>query len=341
MSNNTSDSIINKQLKLAIIGFGHIGKKFYALCQEFNQVDCVAVVDPKQSEVTHTTTWFPSLDDLLSSNIAFDLAYIAVPNYLHTQIGLSCIDAGKDIIIEKPMGLRSADCKAIIEAAEKHQKQVFCVMQNRYSPPSAWLKNIIEQQLLGRILYVEIHCIWNRSKEYYEDSEWKGDLEKDGGTLFTQFSHFVDTLYWLFGKPNQIQAEFFNLNHTHEIDFEDTALVRFQLPEGGKGHLFYSTSAHQKNLESSITVLGEKGSIKIGGQYMNEVLHCSIHDYTMPDLAPTAEPNSYGTYQGSAFNHRYVLQNVLDVKAGKDSIKTTANEGLHVVELIEEIYAQR
>jgi len=214
-------------------------------------------------------------------------------------------------------------------------------MQNRYSPPSEWLKSVVDQGLLGEIYQVHIDCFWNRDDRYYHPGGWHGTKDLDGGTLFTQFSHFIDILYWVFGDVKPLNALLRNYNHGHSIAFEDSGLVHFALPQHGAalGSLNYSTSVWDANLESSMTVIGATGSIKVAGQYMNEVVHCHIEGYRMPTLAPSNPPNDYGPYKGSAANHIYVYENVRDVLEGTKPITTNALEGLKVVEIIESIYA--
>ena len=200
---------------------------------------------------------------------------------------------------------------------------------------------MVDQGLLGDIFQVHIDCFWNRDDRYYHPGGWHGTKELDGGTLFTQFSHFIDILYWVFGDVKPLSALLRNYNHGHSIEFEDTGLVHFALPQHGAalGSLNYSTSVWDANLESSMTIIGSKGSIKVAGQYMNEVVHCHIEGYRMPELAPSNPPNDYGPYKGSAANHMYVYENVRDVLRGTKPITTNALEGLKVVEIIESIYA--
>jgi predicted dehydrogenase len=194
---------------------------------------------------------------------------------------------------------------------------------------------------MGDIFQVHIDCFWNRDDRYYHAGGWHGTKDLDGGTLFTQFSHFIDILYWVFGDVKPLSALLRNYNHSHSIAFEDSGLVHFALPQHGAalGSLNYSTSVWDANLESSMTIIGSKGSIKVAGQYMNEVVHCHIEGYSMPELAPSNPPNDYGPYKGSAANHMYVYENVRDVLGGTKPITTNALEGLKVVEIIESIYA--
>jgi predicted dehydrogenase len=183
-----------------------------------------------------------------------------------------------------------------------------------------------------------MNCFWNRDERYYTPNNWHGTAKFDGGTLFTQFSHFIDILYWLFGDITNIQAKFNDFNHENLTDFEDSGNIWFEFLNGGSGSFNYSTSVWNQNLESSMTIIAENGSVKIGGQYMNEVNYCQIKNYLMPTLAPTNAGNDYGAYKGSAQNHHYVINNIIDVLRGRDNITTNALEGLKVVDIIERIY---
>jgi predicted dehydrogenase len=194
---------------------------------------------------------------------------------------------------------------------------------------------------MGEIYMVQLNCYWNRDDRYYKKESWKGKQELDGGTLFTQFSHFIDIMYWLFGDIKDIQAKFEDFTHQHSTDFEDSGFVNFNFVNGGMGSINYSTSVWDTNLESSITIIGSKGSVKIGGQYMNEVEYCHIKDYEMPKLAEASPANDYGSYKGSAANHHFIIGNVVDTLKGRTMITTNALEGLKVVDIIERIYALR
>jgi predicted dehydrogenase len=241
-------------------------------------------------------------------------------------------------VIEKPIALSKQDAEKVIFKALHVHRHVFAVMQNRYSPPSQWIKELVESDKLGKIFMVQLNCYWNRDDRYYKPDSWHGNKQLDGGTLYTQFSHFIDILYWLFGDIENIQSRLRDFNHEKLTDFEDSGFVSFDFVNGGMGCINYSTSVWNQNMESSMTIVAEKGSVKIGGQYMNEVEYCHIKDYTMPELAPTNPGNDYGAYKGSAQNHNYVIANVVDVLKGRDSITTNALEGLKVVDIIERIY---
>lgn len=332
----------NKKIKFSVIGLGHIGKRHAEMIQRNEGSELVALVDVKEKSSLnidqYQVPFFPTLDDLLKSSIPIDVVCIATPNGFHAKQAMQCLEAKKHIVVEKPMALTKQDAEKIIFKALQVHKHVFAVMQNRYSPPSVWIKEVIDQGILGNIHMVQLNCYWNRDNRYYTKESWHGKMALDGGTLFTQFSHFIDIMYWLFGDIKNIKAKFNDFNHGNLTDFEDSGFISFDFVNGGMGSLNYSTAVWNQNLESSMTIIAENGSVKIGGQYMNEVERCHIKNYTLPQLAPTNPGNDYGSYKGSAQNHHYVIENVIDVLNGKAPITTNALEGLKVVDIIERIY---
>jgi UDP-N-acetyl-2-amino-2-deoxyglucuronate dehydrogenase len=343
---------MSSKIKFAVIGCGHIGKRHAEMISRNPEAELVALIDVRPKEDlgidTYNVPFFNSLAALFKANIAVDVVNIATPNGFHAAQALEALTQKKHVVIEKPMGLTKIDAEKVIFKALQVHRQVFCVMQNRYSPPSVWLKDLLESGKLGKLFQVQINCYWNRDDRYYKPnpttgrpSGWHGTKELDGGTLFTQFSHFIDLMYWYFGDITNINAKFNDFTHEKSTDFEDTGLVTFDFVDGGMGCLNYSTAIWDKNLESSITVIAENGSVKVGGQYMNEIEYCHIKDYTMPELAPTNPGNDYGAYKGSAQNHNFMIDNVVDVLKNRTAITTNALEGLKVVDIIERIYAQK
>jgi UDP-N-acetyl-2-amino-2-deoxyglucuronate dehydrogenase len=333
-------------IKFAIVGCGHIGKRHAAMISNNAESELVALCDTRpKSELDlgelESIKYFSSIEELIESDLAYDVVNICTPNGLHSEQAILALDKGKHIVVEKPIGLSKAKCEQVIFKALRNHKQVFAVMQNRYSPPSAWLKKIVEEKIIGDIFMVQVNCYWNRDSRYYKQGGWKGTSDLDGGTLFTQFSHFIDIMYWLFGDIQNIQGKFNDFTHKDSTAFEDSGLVNFDFVDGGMGCLNYSTAIWDKNLESSITIIGSKGSVKVGGQYMNEVEYCHIDGYEMPQLAPSNPPNDYGQYKGSAANHHYIIENVVDTLKSRTTATTNALEGLKVVDIIERIYALR
>lgn len=336
----------NQKIKFAIAGFGHIGKRHAEMILGHHKGEIVAIADINKSyekEVTqkYKFPFFNRYEDLLSSQIPIDVVNICTPNGVHAEQANQALDRNCHVVCEKPMGLTKAECEGVIFKALRISKHVFCVMQNRYSPSAVWLKDLISQKILGRIYIVQINCYWNRNENYYTKSNWKGTLKLDGGPLFTQFSHFIDIMYWLFGDIKNIQSHFNYFKHKSHTEFEDSGVVNFEFVQGGMGSINYSTAIYAQNFESSITIIGENGTLKVGGQYMDRIDYCIVKDYTAPALQPPSPPNDYGDYKGSAANHQFIIQNVVDTITGQSVITTNALEGLKVVEIIERIYSQR
>lgn len=335
----------NQKIKFAVVGCGHIGKRHAEMILGNTEAELVALCDNDEKNKLgidkYNVPFFNSIDELLNSKLNFDVVNICTPNGLHAEHSIKALGNKYHVVCEKPMGLTKSQCEEVIFKALQVSKNFFCVMQNRYSPPSVWIKDLIDKKVLGDIFMVQLNCFWNRDDRYYKKGGWKGTQELDGGTLFTQFSHFIDIMYWLFGDITNIQAKFKDFTHQNSTDFEDSGFVSFDFINGGMGSLSYSTAVATQNLESSITIIGEKGSVKIGGQYMNEVEVCTIEGYEMPILAEVNPPNDYGPYKGSAANHHYVIENVIDTLKGRTTATTNALEGLKVVEIIERIYALR
>lgn len=334
-----------KKIRFAVVGCGHIGKRHAEMITRDAGAELVALCDVlprvELGVEAYQVPSFSCLDELLKSGIGIDVVNICVPNGMHASLAIKAIEAGCNVVIEKPMALTLADAEQVVYTSLKYRKLVFCVMQNRYSPPSVWIKQMVDSGKLGKIYMVQLNCYWNRDERYYKAGGWHGNKLLDGGTLFTQFSHFIDIMYWLFGDICNIQARFADFNHKELTDFEDSGIVNFDFVNGGMGSLNYSTSVWDKNMESSILIVAENGSVKIGGQYMNEVEYCHIKDYEMPELPPTNPGNDYGPYKGSAQNHNFVIRNVVSVLSGTttETITTNVLEGMKVVDIIQRIYA--
>ncbi len=335
-------SFVQDRVKFAVVGCGRIGKRHAEMIVRHPEAELVALCDvaPRTSLQleSYEVPFYAGAEDLLAADLGLDVVTVCTPNGSHATLSLQALEARTHVVCEKPMALTKTDCEAMIFKALQVSRQVFCVMQNRYSPPSVWIKELIGQRRLGDIFLVQIDCYWNRDERYYQPGGWKGTAELDGGTLFTQFSHFVDIMYWLFGDITSIHAVLRDFAHQTTTDFEDSGMVTFDFVNGGMGCLNYSTAVWNQNMESSLTVIGSQGSVKIGGQYMNEVVYCHVHDYQMPTLPPANPANDYGPYKGSAANHHYVIENVVDTLKGRSSATTNALEGLKVVEIIERIY---
>ena len=338
---------MSKKIKFAVVGCGHIGNRHAAMIRKNEECELVALCDTRPKEETSNKEikipYFKDIRTMLDEIEEIEVVCICTPNGLHAEQAILGLSYKKHVVIEKPMGLTKKECENIIFKALNVSRQVFCVMQNRYSPPIKWLKEIISKGNIGDVLSVEINCYWNRDDRYYykegKHHNWHGIKELDGGTLYTQFSHFIDILYWIFGDIKNIHTRLRDFLHNHSTDFEDSGIVSFDLVNGGIGSLVFSTAVWDKNMESSITVIGSQGSLKIGGQYMDKVIYCHVENYEMPQLEAVNPPNDYGQYKGSAANHHYVIQNVVDVLKDRKETTTNALEGMKVVDIIERIYA--
>jgi len=303
-------------IKFAVLGTGQIGQRHIDIIK-----DKAVLVDASND-----------LASLLETDC--DVINICTPNCEHAHQAVTALNAGKHVVIEKPMALERGAAQQIIQASIKADKKVFCVMQNRYSPVNVWLKDNLKN--FGEVYMVQVNCYWNRNEQYYNQSKWRGTW-KDGGTLYTQFSHFIDILYYLFGDIENIQARFQNFNHRDTITFEDSGVVQFNIGHT-IGSINYSTCAYEQNMESSLTILGEKASIKIGGQYMNQVDYS--HGIEVPDFEQP-EQNDYGTWKGSASNHKHVIENVIHSLERGSNPDVTALDGFKVVDIINKIYELR
>ena len=333
------------KVKFVVIGCGHIGKRHAEMIERNEESELVALVDIKPKDQVgidaYSASFFNSVDELLQSPELnrIDVINIASPNGYHVEHALKCLEAKKHVVIEKPMALNKQDAELVIYKALNVHKHVFAVMQNRYSPPSVWIKDLIESGRLGNIYMVQLNCYWNRDSRYYKADSWHGKKDLDGGTLFTQVSHFIDLMYWLFGDIENIHSRFSNFNHKDLTEFrEDSGMIQFDFVNGGSGCMNFSTSIWDKNLESSMTIIAEHGSVKIGGQYMDKVEFCHVKEYEMPVLQQTNPGNDYGAYKGSAANHHYIIENVVNVLKNRSVITTNALEGLKVVDIIERMY---
>lgn len=330
----------------AVVGFGRIGGRHAGIISRHPRTELLAIcdIDPKKCEAAqaaHDVPVYPTLTEMLKSGPPAQVINICTPNGWHARQALEVLNNDRHVVIEKPMGLKYDECRQVSEAAAAHDRKVFCVMQNRYTPASAWLKELIDEERFGKVYLVKVNCFWNRDDRYYKPGGWHGSLEMDGGPLFTQFSHFFDLMVWLLGDVDGIEARFENYNHSHSTEFEDSGIVSFKFKSGALGSFNYSTSVWEQNFESSITIIGEKGTVKVGGQYMEQVEYCNLENYELPQLAPANPPNDYGPYKGSAANHHYIFENVINALQGTEPITTPVEEGMMLVRIIEEIYQSR
>ena len=326
--------------KIFIIGCGRIAQRHAEHISNYGNLIAVCDIKPEAADILaerYGVKAYYDADKMLSEKLDVDVIAICSPNGLHSEHAIKIVTAGYHALCEKPMAISTADCGKMINAAEKANKRLFIIKQNRFNPPVAAVKDVIEQGRLGKIYSVQLNCFWNRNNDYYENS-WKGTKNLDGGTLFTQFSHFIDLLYWLIGDVKEVKSYLQNYAHEGIIEFEDSGVVALQFENGAMGTINYNVNSFGKNMEGSLTIFAEKGTIKIGGQYLNELEYQNIEGYEIKDLPEGNKPNNYGNYVGSMSNHNKVYQNIIDVLNNGTSITTNFFEGLKTVEIIEKIY---
>ena len=331
------------KVKFGILGCGRIGERHAKHIINHSQAQLVGFFDIKKEkrksflEKTKAQE-FENKEALLESNL--DIVNICTPNGTHAKEAVSVLEKGKHVLVEKPMALSRADCEMMINTALKNNKHLFVVKQNRYNPPIQEVKKLLDSGDLGKVYYVVVNCYWNRNERYYEESDWKGSKALDGGVLFTQFSHFIDIIYFLFGELSNYQGLVKKQKLDSLIDFEDTGSFTFNFKNiDALGAFNYTIVSHGQNMEGSITLFTEKGTIKIGGQYLNTLEYCNVDKGIKINEIPTSNSaNDYGYYQGSMSNHDKVIHNVVETLNGRETIMTNAMEGLKVVEMIENIY---
>jgi predicted dehydrogenase len=331
----------SEQLRFAIVGCGRIANRHAEHVGKFGKLvaTCDSVIERAVAMAApHGARAFASVHDLLTMASDIDVISICSPNGLHAEHTIASLQAGCHVLCEKPMALTAQDCGAMIQAAERANRRLFVVKQNRFNPPVAALKQVIDEGHLGKIYSVQLNCFWNRRPDYYLNDPWKGTREMDGGCLYTQFSHFIDLLYWMVGDVASARAFADNFCHRDTVDFEDCGVVALRFRNGALGSIHFTINSYQKNMEGSLTIFAEKGTVKIGGQYLNELEYQSIQDYEITNLAEGKPANQYGHYVGSMSNHDEVYANLVDVLQHGGVIATNGYEGLKTVEIIEKIY---
>jgi predicted dehydrogenase len=327
-------------IRFAIIGCGRIARRHAEQIKNKGKLEAVCdIVEEKANELAfeYNAKAYYSIDDLLLNEKQTDVIIVCTPNFLHAEHTIQSLIAGCHVLCEKPMAIHENDARKMIDVSENTGRKLFIVKQNRYNPPVTAVKTALDEKRLGKIYSISLNCFWNRNASYYQNS-WKGKLQSDGGTLYTQFSHFIDLLYWLIGDIKEVKAIMGNYAHKDIIEFEDTGAVLFQFFNGVIGTLNYTVNSYSRNMEGSLTIFGEKGTVKIGGQYLNELEYQNIEDYCIEGLPAGNSANNYGDYQGSMSNHDKVYDNLIAVLQNNGTAIITAEEGLKTVQIIEKIY---
>ena len=321
------------KIKFALIGCGYIGSRYINILSHHPQCELGALVDSDCKILSNyknlTIPFFHSIENYFNSGLQSDAVVVATPNSTHASIAIASLEQNKHVLVEKPMALRRSDAELVIQTAKQRNKKAMVVLQNRFSPASIWLKEMVKSKQLGKIFFTEINCFWNRDERYYQKGSWHGKRETDGGSLFTQFSHFIDTIFWLFGEVKNIRSRFNNFNHQDTVEFEDTGSIQFELEQGGIGCLNFTTAIWDKSFESSLLIIGQNGTVKVSGQQMNRIDYCHVKNYHLPEkmlkLTDTGD------------NHANMIDYFIE-SIRRDGL-TNTDEALQSVDIIERMYA--
>lgn len=328
----------DRTIRLALVGCGRISRNHFDAIEKLDDVELVAVCDAvderaREAGESQGVPWFTSFEQMLAA-VPSDAVVIATPSGLHPQHGIIAAKAGRHVISEKPMGISLASADALVQACDDHNVHLFVVKQNRLNPPIQLLKRAIDRGRFGRIYMANCTVRWTRPQEYYDQAPWRGTWEFDGGAFMNQASHYVDLIQWLVGPVESVMAKTATL--ARRIEAEDTGVAVLKFRSGAIGTIEVTMLTFPKNLEGSITILGEKGSVKIGGTAVNKVEHWTFAEYDDDDKlieqANTNPPTVYG------FGHEAYYRNVVAVLRGEARPDTDGRAGRKSLELILGIY---
>ena len=329
-------------MKFAVVGCGSIGKRHIAVLDAEKRAELVAICDSDESkckelsELYGNIPYFTSYQEMLE-NVEADIINICTPHDMHPNMSIEASNKGFDVLVEKPMALSTTDCDRMIEVAKANKTQLWVMKQNRYNVPIKLAKDALDKGMLGKIFMIKCDILWNRYQGYYDDSPWRGKKEREGGALFTQASHFIDLLIWWCGEVDHVQSYMETQNHTIETEDSGSAILNFK--SGTIGSLVWTTCVYNKNYEGSITIIGETGTIKIGGKYLNKIEFWDVQGYPLPEgIEFIDKPNQYGKYQGTSSNHDKFIDALITKMTTKDVPLVDGSEGKLSIDAIEKIY---
>jgi len=323
------------KIKIAVVGCGRISAKhFEAINAHHKDLELVAVCDTDQQKLNEVATKYgvkaySTLRDMLKESDAH-LITLCTPSGLHPEQTIRCARSGRHIMTEKPMATRWKDGKRMVRECDEAGVRLFVVKQNRFNATLQLLKQTIEKGRFGKIFMVQVNVFWSRPQEYYDSAAWRGTWEFDGGALMNQASHYVDLLDWLIGPVKSVQAMTGTL--ARNIEVEDTAVMNIQWRSGAIGSMNVTMLTYPKNLEGSITILGENGSVKLAGIAVNEFEHWEFADKD-PDDDKIKNAN-YETSSVYGFGHPAYYENVIASLRGDAQPLTDGREGLRSLELL-------
>ncbi|MFZ4784408.1 MAG: Gfo/Idh/MocA family protein [Flavobacteriales bacterium] len=332
-----------RKIKFAVVGCGSIGRRHIAVLDADPNAEIVAICDinqeacKSQSELYDGIPYYTDYLEMLKA-VDADVINVVTPHALHKTMAIEAMNHGFNTLVEKPMALTASDCAEMNEASSRTGKKLWVVKQNRHNVPVRLAKQAIDDGRLGKIFMIKCDILWNRYQGYYDESPWRGKLEKEGGALYTQASHFVDLLIWWCGDITEVKA--FAETQNHNIETEDSGIAVLKFDSGTLGSLVWTTCVYHKNYEGSITIVGEKGTIKIGGQYLNKMECWDVEGFPLPEgIDFNDKPNAYGKYQGTSSNHDKVINHIINELNLINANNVEGTEGIRSISAIEKIYS--
>ena len=327
--------ITGRKIRFALVGCGRISANhFEALAAHAADAELVGVADIDPAALGRATArtgapGFPSLEALLLGSEP-DTVILATPSGLHAQQAIRVAESGRHVMTEKPMATRWQDGKAMVQSCDEAGVHLFVVKQNRRNPTLQLLKRAVEARRFGKICMVTVNVFWTRPQAYYDSAAWRGTWEFDGGAFMNQASHYVDMLDWLIGPVESVQA--YTATLVRNIEVEDTGVLALRWRAGTLGSLNVTMVTYPKNLEGSITVLGEKGTVRVGGMAVNKIEHWEFEGNDPMD--DEVERASYDTSSVYGHGHPRYYQNVIQTLRGAAAPETDGREGLHSLEIL-------
>ena len=331
--------ITGRTIRFALVGCGRIAQNHFAAIQTHaSRCELVDVcdIDPVALAAAVEKTGargHNSLSGLLEHTPA-DCVILTTPSGLHPAQAIEVAAAGRHVITEKPMATRWKEGCAMVEACDKAGVRLFVVKQNRRNATLQLLKRAVEQKRFGQIYSVAINVFWTRPQAYYDSAKWRGTWEFDGGAFMNQASHYIDLLDWLIGPVESVMAYTGTL--ARDIEVEDSGVAAIRWRSGAMGTLNVTMLTYPQNLEGSITILGEKGTVRVGGVAVNEIQHWEFADQRPEDA--TIRQASYATTSVYGFGHPLYYDNVIQTLRGEAEPETDGREGLKSLELLIGLY---
>jgi UDP-N-acetyl-2-amino-2-deoxyglucuronate dehydrogenase len=327
--------ILDRKIRFALAGCGRISANHLAAIEkhaERAQLVAVCDVDRKALDAAVAKTrakGYTHLDKLLAESDA-DIVVLATPSGLHAEQTVLVAQAGRHVMTEKPMATRWQDGKRMVAACDAARVRLFVVKQNRHNTTLQLLKHAVDQGRFGRIYMVSINVFWTRPQSYYDGAAWRGTWEFDGGALMNQASHYVDLLDWMIGPIESVQA--YTATLARDIEVEDTGVMSVRWRSGALGSVSVTMLTYPKNIEGSITILGEKGTARVGGVAVNEIVHWEFAEPHPDD--EKVKNASYKTASVYGFGHPLYYDNVIRVLRGETAPETDGREGLKSLEVL-------